>query len=221
MRKILYESGKMPILVKIQENLFEEIAFELEIFLIKQIGRKDQSRGPLVNYTDGGEGLSGHIDSTETRIKKSLSHIGILNPMWGKCHKDDTIMKIQKSLKGRLLKSETKEKIRKSTSGEKNHMFGKNRSNEVKSKISLSLKGRSLSEETKIKISNSLMRHPGNSPSEETRKKISESLTGHKDSDETRKKKSLAKKGKPKSEEHKQKMRDAWSRRKLEKECHV
>jgi hypothetical protein len=40
----------------VSKNLSEEDAIELEIFLIKEYGRKDLGNGLLVNMTDGGEG---------------------------------------------------------------------------------------------------------------------------------------------------------------------
>ena len=41
----------------IATNLSEEDAIELEMFLIKQYGRKDLKTGSLINLTDGGEGV--------------------------------------------------------------------------------------------------------------------------------------------------------------------
>lgn len=41
----------------VSKNLSEEEAIELEMFLIKQYGRKDIGSGVLVNMTDGGEGV--------------------------------------------------------------------------------------------------------------------------------------------------------------------
>jgi len=57
-----------------------------EKYFIKKIGRRDLGLGPLVNLTDGGEGLSGHIFTKEHREK-----IGTAN----KC---------------RIIKNETREK---------------------------------------------------------------------------------------------------------------
>lgn len=42
----------------IQDNLSETEAFNLEIMLIKQYGRRDKGEGGLINQTDGGEGVS-------------------------------------------------------------------------------------------------------------------------------------------------------------------
>ena len=56
------------------ENLSEDEAFDLEIKLIAEYGRKDLGTGCLLNFTDGGEGLSN--PSKETREKISQANIG-------------------------------------------------------------------------------------------------------------------------------------------------
>lgn len=48
----------------------------LEIAFIKQFGRIDNGTGILVNRTDGADGTNGVLDSPETRLKKSISHLG-------------------------------------------------------------------------------------------------------------------------------------------------
>lgn len=55
-KRTLEALGEIPKL-KIHENLYEDVALEYEIVLIKAIGR--QPKGPLVNMTDGGDGISG------------------------------------------------------------------------------------------------------------------------------------------------------------------
>jgi hypothetical protein len=50
--------GEVP-KIKIRENLTEKEAFELEIILIKTIGR--YPNGPLTNLTNGGDGVSGTV----------------------------------------------------------------------------------------------------------------------------------------------------------------
>lgn len=54
-------------------------AFECEIELIAFWGRKCDG-GMLLNMTTGGAGAPGLIDSEETRMKKSQSHIGMKHP---------------------------------------------------------------------------------------------------------------------------------------------
>ncbi len=59
-RKLDFENG---VEIKIVENYLEESkALALETVLINTIGRKDLGKGPLLNKTNGGEGLSGGVD---------------------------------------------------------------------------------------------------------------------------------------------------------------
>ena len=71
----LKKLGLLAIKVKIFEDLSESLAFELEKSLIHLIGRKDKNLGPLLNLTDGGDGISGVIQSTKTKEKRSESII--------------------------------------------------------------------------------------------------------------------------------------------------
>ena len=59
----------------IQENLSQEDAFELEIFLIELYGRKDIKTGILCNLTDGGDGRTNVITSLKTRLIRSKKAI--------------------------------------------------------------------------------------------------------------------------------------------------
>jgi hypothetical protein len=49
---------------------WEEVCMK-EIEFIKLYGRRDLNLGPLVNFTDGGEGQINRKDSLETKLKKS------------------------------------------------------------------------------------------------------------------------------------------------------
>lgn len=117
-KKILNE-GLNPIIIKISSNLFEVDAFELEIKLIKTIGRLDLKTGPLANLTNGGDGISGLIKtkkhrsrlssslkgikrSEETRKKISLSLIGKPGRNTGNTHSEKTKNKISETKKGTL-----------------------------------------------------------------------------------------------------------------------
>ena len=100
----------------LHENLSECDAFDIEKKEIARIGRCN-----LVNYTDGGEGMSN--PSAETRLKLSESHKGI-----------------KKSDEEKLAIS-----IR--MSGSKNHWFGKTFSDTHKERLSQSLSGRNLTPE--------------------------------------------------------------------------
>lgn len=59
--------GKLPA-VKIREGLTELEAFEAECALIAALGRQIDG-GPLVNLTDGGEGVVGMAHSEETKAR--------------------------------------------------------------------------------------------------------------------------------------------------------
>ena len=64
----------------VQNNILEWYAFELERELISYYGREDLNEGTLVNFTDGGEGLSGYFHSPERKIEMSEQRRGKLHP---------------------------------------------------------------------------------------------------------------------------------------------
>jgi hypothetical protein len=74
--------GLTPIIIKVKENLFLKEANDLEIDLIKNIGRRKVQNGlvgPLTNLTPGGDGgdtFSGRKHSEKTKQKMSLSQKG-------------------------------------------------------------------------------------------------------------------------------------------------
>lgn len=53
--------------IMLETNLTEEEANIKETYWIKRLGRHDQNKGCLVNFTDGGEGSCGRIISQTTR----------------------------------------------------------------------------------------------------------------------------------------------------------
>ena len=55
----------------VASDLSIEDAYELEVFLISELGRKDRGLGNLVNMDDGGKGASGHIPTASARRKLS------------------------------------------------------------------------------------------------------------------------------------------------------
>tara|TARA_R110002110_G_scaffold336387_1_gene546985 strand:+ start:46 stop:1152 length:1107 start_codon:yes stop_codon:yes gene_type:complete len=55
----------------VASDLSIECAYELEVFLISELGRKDKGLGNLVNMDDGGKGASGHIPTASARRKLS------------------------------------------------------------------------------------------------------------------------------------------------------
>jgi len=172
-RKIFKECNTIYISNKIFENLFEEVAFEVEKFLIRQIGRFDLKRGPLCNLTDGGEGMSGHVCSKETRIKLSNCFKGTKHPMFNKHHREDSKNKMSIGNTGRVFSEEHRKKISLANRG-------KIRSEDCKKRLSEINKGNKRSEETKKKMREQRIgcKNPnfGKVTSEETKRKISESL---------------------------------------------
>lgn len=95
--------GKELPRIKVAENLPEEEAFRLEKILIGMIGRG--KFGPLVNLTDGGDGLSGYMPSAELIERQAQTRRGRkLTPQWK--------AKISASLKGRKMSPEHAEASR-------------------------------------------------------------------------------------------------------------
>jgi len=90
-RIIKNAGGELP-KVKLYERLTEQRAFELEVELIKYIGR-EKDNGPLVNLTDGGDGVSGGE-----------------NHWNGKTH-PETSKAIGRALKGRKFTSEWRKRL--------------------------------------------------------------------------------------------------------------
>lgn len=151
----------------------EALAMQCEVDTIARFGRKDLGLGPLLNMTDGGEGTSGYVPSTECRKKQSAAMKGENHPMFGKSHSSETLQKMSEKQKG-----------------ENNPMYGKTSSR----------KGKTLSFETRQKQSAAMK---GKTPSAETRKKWSvarkgenNSMYGKTHSPESKQKNSDAHKGK-------------------------
>lgn len=113
----------------IESNITWEKALELEKYYIKKIGRLKKNEGPLVNLTDGGDGILGynHTDETKEFLRK-LKTGAKLSP--------EHIEIIIKSNTGRKHTEEELKKMSQSQIGEKNHMWGKNGSAVSNSKLS-------------------------------------------------------------------------------------
>lgn len=63
------------------DRMTEEQAFEKEKELIKQYGRKSLGSGPLINFSEGGQGHSGYKQSEKTKEAKSIRFKGVKRPL--------------------------------------------------------------------------------------------------------------------------------------------
>lgn len=124
--------------IMLEENLTETKAFEQEAYWISRIGRNDLGLGPLVNFTDGGEGTAGLKHSDETKIKCGITNIGNKYNQ-GKQHRlghknsDEHNLRISECNSGRTFSAEHKSKLSKAK-------VGRTLSEEQKAKISESMK---------------------------------------------------------------------------------
>ena len=81
-RKIQKETGKDPEIRFFMTNISESLAFDLERYLIRFFGRKDKGLGPLLNLTDGGDGVSGYICTEDDRRGRSERARGPRKPLF-------------------------------------------------------------------------------------------------------------------------------------------
>lgn len=133
----------------VDTNLDELTAFKLEVETIKSYGRKDLGLGNLINLTNGGEGLSGLIVSSETRAKIKASNLGKTgdkSPNFGKTFSTEHKIKLSFAHIGKTPSIETKTKMSAAH-------FGKTHSVETRLKLSAANLGKTFSIKHKAKIS--------------------------------------------------------------------
>lgn len=161
--KDILNNKQNPIITKIYDNIEEWLAFGIEKYFIKKIGRKDLGLGPLLNLTNGGDGFT----SNDAKIRWSSLTVAdkkkyYLNTL-GKYYKN-LDEKAKKSLFLRRAKSiqknwdespERKKKFSLMFTGNSNPFFGKTHSVETKQKLSKINKGKILSEQTKNNMADS------------------------------------------------------------------
>ncbi len=190
-----------------ESGMTEEAAFALEKHLIKTIGRRDLGLGPLVNLTDGGEGMSGHVLSDETKAKMSATTTG-------RKLSDHHRQRISQGKKGMKFTDAHRKKLSDAKMGKPSKLKGKPgtpRTEEEKANLSAKLTGITRSAETRAKMSAAKKAHFARLKSQapvvedapvaqktrrprtaEEKAAISAKLSGRKLSDETRAKMSAA-----------------------------
>jgi len=131
--KRILNSGLEPKIIKLHDNLEEKKAFELEIEIIKKIGRIDKGTGCLTNLTDGGDGHSGLIQSDETKKKRAESRKK--STFYKTMKSKEFSNKMSKVAKKRFEDERERNKISFSKLGEKNPMFGKTTSEKQKEAV--------------------------------------------------------------------------------------
>ena len=168
LRKAKREGKDIQIVKKI-ENASEDEAHQLEIKLIKEIGRRDLNKGTLFNKTDGGEGVSGLLCSDATREKLSIAGKIAYEKRKDLPAELERRQKISQNQKGKIVSDQTKSNISKAKRG--NVVI----SAETRAKISKANKGKVVSAEARQKIS---LANSGRIFSEEHRKNIGLSSKG-------------------------------------------
>lgn len=164
----------------IASGINEELALLVEI---ESISIYRLRGSPLVNATLGGDGISGHRHSIESRQRMSSSHAGV---KLSETHR----INAASALIGRIVPQHTRDKISASNKGIKPSALaiarsiaartGKKHTEEHKAKISLALKGRPCNNRT------NQSHRRGKTHSEESRKKMSDSRKGQVNSESTR-----------------------------------
>jgi hypothetical protein len=161
-RKI-WSEGKKIIRTKILDQLDEDTSLELEIKLIKEIKRKHEG-GPLINLTDGGDGLK----NPSLEIRQKIGEAG----------------------KNRIIREETREKLRNNWISKLSRLEririsrgisleeAQTINNQISNKIGGYRKGSKHSEETRLQMSARMKGIPKPPRTEQHKKNLSISLKG-------------------------------------------
>ena len=193
--KYLIDNGYTIQYFRVKENLLETEAFDLEINLIRLIGRQDVKSGPLCNHTDGGDGSSGG-----NRITKGKT----LEEVFGKDKANEIKEKFSKARKEYIKNNGCYEHVarKKKVKDLTNPLIKERKTNSSKGKKLVEIHGEERANLIKEKIiKNLVIKKIGDTLSDETKEKIRKSLLGNtrrkgfKTTDETKKHISEAKKG--------------------------
>ena len=160
-------SMNLPIIIKrvFRADTNEEV-LEEEKRLIALYGRRNNGTGVLVNFTDGGEGVSGYIASEEAKLKISAVKKGKQYRL-GKLHSKESKLKMsiaakkRKPVLGRICSEETRLRMSAAQKGNKKGL-GHHHSEESKLKISIAAKNRIRKPQSKEQRENLSIRLKGN-----------------------------------------------------------
>ena len=97
-------------------------AKKVEIGLIKDYGRRDLGLGPLVNMTDGGDGIINPSEEARKKISERIS--GENHPKYGIPIPESQRQSIIESNKTRVISEETRKKHSERQKGEKHPRYG-------------------------------------------------------------------------------------------------
>lgn len=162
----------------ISNGLQDWYAKELESDYIAYYGRNDLDYGKLVNFTDGGDGISGLVHSEETKDKLRRANLGkkateearakMSNASIGKPKSIEMRRKLSETNKGHYVSEEVKTRLRDAHTGKKmseefckavserlkgnTHLLGHRHSDETKAMMSNANKGRVWKYESKQKM---------------------------------------------------------------------
>ncbi len=126
--RFMKKNGIEPI-IEFVEDISEEDALWNEQYLIMWYGRKDLGKEPLLNLTNGGEGIAGLKFSEKHR--KRLSEASL-----GKPKSEEHKQHVREARAFQVISDETCRKISESHKGEKNHFYGKKHTEESKKRMS-------------------------------------------------------------------------------------
>lgn len=179
LRRLYAKAASALPAIKVREHLTEFDALRTEVALIAAIGRGE--RGPLVNLTNGGDGISGHIHTDECKSRISAATAGkpkhagfgklISLRQKGIPKSDAHCIAIGTAARGRKHSEETKARIGNTQKGRKKSPF----SAEHCAKLSAAMSGALLSDAHKANIAAAGI---GRKATDEARKAIGDAQRG-------------------------------------------